>query len=89
MIENVEAMEVLLQASFSRAIKYLSTAIKDPQYDQYLQLGEKLAVASLKCFTVSKALPPMRVILIRDRVGSTTHNPSSRGSPRSSGTSAP
>lgn len=53
MIANVESMEVLLQVSFGRGIKYLSTPIKDPQYDRLLQLGEKLCVASLKCFIVS------------------------------------
>ncbi|KAF2788585.1 hypothetical protein K505DRAFT_255178 [Melanomma pulvis-pyrius CBS 109.77] len=50
MIANVESMEVLLQVSFGRGIEYLSTPIKDPRYDRLLQLGEKLCVASLKCF---------------------------------------
>jgi hypothetical protein len=53
MLENVESAEVLLQASFGRGIKYLSASLKDPQYDHYLQLGERICVASLKCFTVS------------------------------------
>ena len=52
MIDNVETVEVLLQAAFGRGIKYLSTSLEDPQYDQYLQLGEKICGAALKCFTV-------------------------------------
>ena len=52
MIANVESMEVLLQVSFGRGIKYLSTPIKDPHYDRLIQLGEKLCVAALKCFIV-------------------------------------
>ncbi|KAF2474327.1 ARM repeat-containing protein [Lindgomyces ingoldianus] len=50
MIPNAESIEVLLQVSFGRGIKYLSTPIKDPDYDNYLQLGEKICGSSLKCF---------------------------------------
>ncbi|KAF2868410.1 armadillo-type protein [Massariosphaeria phaeospora] len=50
MIANVESIEVLLQVAFSRGIKYLSTPIQDPQYDQSVQHGEKICTASLKCF---------------------------------------
>jgi hypothetical protein len=54
LIENVESMEVLLHVSFGRAIKYLSTPEKGTDEAQALQLGEKIAAVSLKCFTVRR-----------------------------------
>jgi hypothetical protein len=51
MAVNVECIEILLQVSLGRAIKYLSTPVDNSDYDHFLQLGEKVAVASLKCFT--------------------------------------
>lgn len=53
MIANVESIEVLLQVSFGRGIKYLSVPPDDASHDRMLQIGEKLCVASLKCFLVS------------------------------------
>jgi hypothetical protein len=53
MIANVESVEVLLQVAFGRGIKYLSTPPDDPNYDRFLQVGEKLCAASLKSFLVS------------------------------------
>ena len=53
MIANVESMEVLLQVSFGRGIKHLSTPPTDPDHERLLQAGEKLCVASLKTFLVS------------------------------------
>lgn len=53
MITNVESIEVLLQVAFGRGIKYMSTPPNDPNYDRFLQAGEKLCVASLKSFLVS------------------------------------
>ncbi|KAF2263831.1 ARM repeat-containing protein [Lojkania enalia] len=50
MIVNVDSVEVLLHVAFGRGIKYLSTPIKDSRYDQLSQLGEKICVASWKCF---------------------------------------
>ena len=52
MIANAESVEVLLQVSFGRGIKWLSVPINDPNYAQSVQLGEKICVAALKCFTV-------------------------------------
>ncbi|KAF2272321.1 ARM repeat-containing protein [Westerdykella ornata] len=45
MIANVESIEALLQVSFLRGIKYLSGR------DASIQIGGKIANASLKCFT--------------------------------------
>ncbi|KAF2184720.1 ARM repeat-containing protein [Zopfia rhizophila CBS 207.26] len=50
MIANVESIEALLQVSFVRGFKFLSASVDDPRYDQLLQHGEKICVASLKCF---------------------------------------
>ncbi|KAH7087761.1 armadillo-type protein, partial [Paraphoma chrysanthemicola] len=51
MIANVESIEVLLQVSFGRGFKWLSVPINDPDYNESVQLGEKICVAALKCFT--------------------------------------
>lgn len=53
MIANVESIEVLLQVSFGRGIKWLSVPINDATHTESVQLGEKICVAALKCFTVS------------------------------------
>lgn len=53
MVQNVESVEVLLQVSFGRGIKYLSTPPNDTNHERLLQAGDKLCVASLKCFLVS------------------------------------
>ncbi|KAJ4302934.1 member of the karyopherin-beta [Kalmusia sp. IMI 367209] len=50
MVRNVESVEVLLQMSFGRGIKYLSTPPNDPNHERLLQVGDKLCAASLKCF---------------------------------------
>ncbi|PSN71577.1 hypothetical protein BS50DRAFT_585056 [Corynespora cassiicola Philippines] len=52
MIANVESMEVLLQVAFGRGIKYLTTpsGMNDPSYAENLQTGERICIASLKCF---------------------------------------
>ncbi|KAF1971854.1 ARM repeat-containing protein [Bimuria novae-zelandiae CBS 107.79] len=50
MIANVESVEVLLQVSFGHGIKCLSTPPNEPNHERLLQVGEKLCVASLKCF---------------------------------------
>ena len=52
MTSNMESIEVLLQTTFGRGIKYLSTLVNDAHYDEYLQLGERICVTSLKTFTV-------------------------------------
>lgn len=54
MIINVESIEVLLQVSFGRGIKHLSIPPTDPNHERLLQAGEKLCVASLKTFLVSR-----------------------------------
>ncbi|KAF2024879.1 ARM repeat-containing protein [Setomelanomma holmii] len=51
MIANAESIEVLLQVSFGRGMKWLSAPINDPNYAESVQLGEKICVAALKCFT--------------------------------------
>ncbi|KAF1850945.1 ARM repeat-containing protein [Cucurbitaria berberidis CBS 394.84] len=51
MIANVETIEVLLQVSFGRGIKWLSIPSNDSNYDQSVQLGEKICVSALRCFT--------------------------------------
>ncbi|KAF1947052.1 hypothetical protein EJ02DRAFT_334677 [Clathrospora elynae] len=51
MIANVESIEILLHVSFGRGIKRLSVSIDDPSYAHSVQLGEKMCVAALKCFT--------------------------------------
>ncbi|KAF2678963.1 hypothetical protein K458DRAFT_315514 [Lentithecium fluviatile CBS 122367] len=50
MVANVESIEILLQVTFGRGIKYLSTPPNDPNHEQATGLGEKLCVASLKCY---------------------------------------
>ncbi|KAF2008848.1 ARM repeat-containing protein [Aaosphaeria arxii CBS 175.79] len=47
MIANAESIEALLQVSFGRGIKYFST----PEKEESMFHGEKLCVASLKCFS--------------------------------------
>lgn len=54
MIQNVENIEVLLQVSFGRGIKWLSAPINDPNYTQSVEFGEKICMAALKCFTVRR-----------------------------------
>jgi hypothetical protein len=78
MAANAETMEVLLQVSFGRGIKYLSTPINDPQYDQALQRGEKLCLASLKCFTVGATKLLVWLKLISSRDGCSTPSQSSK-----------
>ncbi|KAH7348156.1 armadillo-type protein [Pyrenochaeta sp. MPI-SDFR-AT-0127] len=51
MISNTESIEVLLHVSFGRGIKWLSIPINDLDYAQSVQLGEKICMAALKCFT--------------------------------------
>jgi hypothetical protein len=53
MIANAETLEALLHASFGRGFKYLSVPINDPSYDESVQQGEKICVATSKCFIVS------------------------------------
>ncbi|KAF1998896.1 hypothetical protein P154DRAFT_438214 [Amniculicola lignicola CBS 123094] len=50
MLTNVESIEALLQVSFNRGFKHLSTPTEDPDYDQSFQLGESICLAALKCF---------------------------------------
>lgn len=52
MIANVESIEILLHVSFARGIKWLSVAIDDDNYAQFVKHGEKICVAALKCFMV-------------------------------------
>lgn len=53
MVANAKSMEALLHITFGRGIKWLSVAINDSDYANSVQLGEKICVAALKCFTVS------------------------------------
>lgn len=53
MIANVQSVEALLQVAFGRGIKWLSAPIDDANYSGSVQFGEKICIASLKCFTVS------------------------------------
>ncbi|CAI6333294.1 unnamed protein product [Periconia digitata] len=50
MFLNVESIEVLLQVSFGRGIKYLATLHSESQEKDMSALGEQLCGASLKCF---------------------------------------
>lgn len=52
MIANVDNVETLLQVSFGRGIKYLSTPPSDSNHENLSALGERLCTASLKCFLV-------------------------------------
>lgn len=51
MVANIENIEVLLQVAFGRGIKYLTTSAEDPNHAQLLELGDKVATSSLRCFT--------------------------------------
>lgn len=59
MIANAESLEALLHASFGRGFKYLSVPINDPSYNESVQQGEKICVATSKCFIVSLSKPFM------------------------------
>ena len=85
MIANVESIEVLLQVSFGRGIKYLSATGQEPQNEQLLQLGEKLSAASLKCFIVRAWLSDDSNDLTSDRGGFSMLNLNLKGCRRSSG----
>ncbi|PVI02736.1 ARM repeat-containing protein [Periconia macrospinosa] len=50
MILNVESIEVLLQVSFGRGIKYLSAPPGELNGGNLPQIGEQLCGAALKCF---------------------------------------
>jgi hypothetical protein len=52
MIANAESIEALLHVSFGRGFKFLSVPINDNSYNQSVQQGEKICVASSKCFIV-------------------------------------
>lgn len=56
MILNVESIEILLQVSFGRGIKYLSASPDESNQGNMSQIGEQLCGAALTCFTVGREL---------------------------------
>lgn len=52
MIANAESLEALLHASFGRGFKYLSVPINDARYNESVQHGERICIATSKCFIV-------------------------------------
>jgi hypothetical protein len=56
MIANAQSIEVLLHVSFGRGFKWLSVPIDDANYAESVQIGEKMCVAAMKCFIVSRRI---------------------------------